>query len=253
MTISLVDCKKYYKNLPHQRQAVEYLGELLFKTPAKKRLGLTTYVDWIDLDDSDLVWLQRQISPKTLNKFAAVWRNALGKKVDYFSQRDNKILPYTSCNSSSHAMFVDFILENVLGKPGLVGDDEYVRRVYSGKYGRYGKNNSVSWDIQVRVVRSFGIRARYNNKGKAALIYQITKRGLVAPTNFRHKGPAHRSYGGHVTLATDYDKKKGFLIYDPYGTRMPDYRVKDKGIYWMSEAEFNKRWQGLFTEYLGRV
>ena len=253
MTISFLDCKKYYKELPHQVEAVTYLGEILLKTPARARLGLSTPVSWISISDEHLIWLQRQISPKTINKFASLWRNKYKKQVEYYSQRDNKTLPYTSCNSSSHAMFVDFILENVLGKPGLGGDDEYVRRVYSGKYGRYGKNNSVSWDVQVRVVRSFGVRARYSNKGKAALIYQLTKRGLVAPANFRHKGGINSSYGGHVVLITDYDKKKGFLIYDPFGTRMPDYKIKNKGIYWMSEREFNKRWQGLFTEYLGKV
>ena len=50
-----------------------------------------------------------------------------------------------------------------------------------------------------------------------------------------------------------YDSNKGFLIYDPYGSRMPDYKnqTKDGGIYWMNEKEFNARWQFIWTKYLG--
>lgn len=255
--IKLTDCKKYYKQLPHQKAAVEYLGGLLLKTPARLKLGLTKPDSWIKKSYEQLEWLQKQISDRTLNKFTELWRAdkvlSPKKQVEYYSQRDNLILPYTSCNSSSHAMFVDFILENVYGdKDGLANDNEYVKRVYSGKYGTYGKNNSVSWDIQIRVVKSFGINAKYNNKGKKALIAELEK-GLVAPTNFRHKGSLYHSYGGHVVLAVDYHPKKGFLLYDPYGERMPDYRNTKSGVYWMSNQEFDRRWQGLFTQYLGRA
>ena len=255
--IKLTDCKKYYKQLPHQKAAVEYLGSLLLKTPAKKKLGLSKLDSWIKKSDEQLVWLQKQISARTLTKFAELWRADLvlspKKQIEYYSQRDNLILPYTSCNSSSHAMFVDFVLENILGdEDGLHNDNEYVKRVYSGKYGTYGRNNSVSWDIQIRVVKSFGIKAKYNNAGKKALIAELEK-GMVAPTNFRHKGSMYHSHGGHVVLAADYDPKKGFLLYDPFGNRMPDYRDTKSGVYWMTNQEFDKRWQGLFTQYLGKV
>lgn len=255
--ISLVDVKKYYKELPHQKEAVEFLGALLLKTPAKNRLHLIYKDSWVKLEDSELQWLQSQISNRTLEKFTALWRidliESVEDQLEHYSQINNPILPYTSCNSSSHAMFTDYCLETKAKKPGLNGDNEFVRRVYSGKYGTYGRNNSVSWDIQIRVVRSFGINARYSNKGKNALIYELTNQNMVAPTNFRHKGGLRNSYGGHVVVAADYDPKKGFLIYDPFGYRMPNYTKQEEGqgIYWMSDREFDARWQGLFTQYVG--
>jgi len=255
--ISLLDVKKFYKGLPHQKEAVEYLGALLLKTPAKNRLHLIYKDSWITLEDKELSWLQNQISKVTLKKFTALWRadviEPVEDQLEHYSQLDNLILPYTSCNSSSHAMFTDYCLENKANKTGLNGDNEYVKRVYSGRYGTYGRNNSMSWDVQIKVVRSFGIRARYSNKGKRSLIDEIVNKNMVAPCNFRHKGPMRRSSGGHVVCIADYNSKQGFLIYDPYGYRMPNYNHKSKnpGIYWMTEKEFNARWQGLYTQYLG--
>ena len=258
MTISFLDVKKYYKEEEHQVEAVEYIGELLLTTPVKDILNLTDAQSWIRLDNKFIEWLQRQIGPLTLHKFETLWRTpkvvpTVEQQVKYFSQRDNKILPYTSCNSSSHAMFADFVLKVKLGKEGLHNDDEYVSRVYSNKYGTYGKNNSMSWDVQMNVLRSFGIKAKYNNQGKAALIKQL-EGDMIAPINIWHKGTSRGSRaGGHVCVAVDYLPEKGFLIFDPYGTRPPYYNKPSHGTYWLSNAEFNWRFQGLFTEYLGPV
>ena len=257
--ILLTNVKKYYKELPHQKQAVEYLGTLLLKTPARQKLSLNTIYDWILLSDVKLEWLQRQISQRTLQKFAALYRGGIvrapSEQIKHYSQLNNYRNRYNSCNSSSHAMFVDYVLRTILGKEGLSDDDEYVRRVYSNKYGTYGKNNSVSWDVQLGVVKSYGIKAKYVSGQKSELIRAITEKNLVAPANFRHKGSMYKSYGGHVVLIADYKPDKGFLIYDPYGYRMPNYsRQKEgQGIYWMSNKEFNARHQGIWTKYLGKV
>lgn len=251
-TIDLSLVPNYYKELPHQKKAVQYLGELLLNTPAAKKFSLKENDDWIKLKSSQLQWLQRQISQATLNKFIIIWRSKIidsfPKQAKFFSQRDNKINPLVSCNSSSHAIFVDYVLRNILHKKGLVTDDEYVQRVYSGKYGTYKNNNSLSWDVQLRVCRSFGVQCYYSNKGKRALIKEIQK-GLICPANFRHKGNMYKSYGGHVSVVVDYNKEKGFLIYDPYGTRMPSYKEKFYGVYWISEKEFDYRFQGIFTTF----
>lgn len=254
--ILLSDAKKYYKELPHQKDAIKYLGELLLKTPAKNKLGLNAIQDWIKLEDSQLQWLQRQISKQTIATFATLYRGEVTsnykKQIELYSQLDNKIKPYTSCNSSSHAMYVNNILL-AAGKSGLGGDDEYVKRVYSGNYGRYRHNNSMSWDIQQKVVRSFGILSKYISGDLSGLIKQVNEKGIITPTNFRHKGPQRKSYGGHVVCIAKYDSKKGYLIYDPFGSRMPNYtnQTKDSGIYWLSSIEFQRRWQGIWSKYLG--
>jgi len=206
------DVRKYYGGYEHQDQALAYLDEA------------------IDL--------------AVLETMRRIWR----KHFTYFSQRDNLINPYVSCNSSSHAMLVDFMLrKNRRGS--LANDNEYVSKVYSGNYGTYGKNNSVSWDIQMKVVGSYGIKCRYNNKGKEALISYLHK-GYIAPANFKHKGRLKSPFGGHVAVVVDFDEDRGFLIADPFGSPMPTYVNHECGYYWMSEKEFDARTQGLFTEVI---
>jgi hypothetical protein len=104
-------------------------------------------------------------------------------------------------------------------------------------------------------VRSFGIKSKYISGDKTGLIQQVNQFNLITPTNFAHKGDIRNPHGGHVCAVAQFDSKKGFLIYDPYGSRMPDYsnQTSDGGIYWMSDAEFNKRWQNIWTKYLGLV
>jgi hypothetical protein len=73
--------------------------------------------------------VQRQIerltqylpSGKTLN---------LETKTRYFSQRDNYRDAHRTCNSSSNAMYLDWLLR-MIGKPGLDSDDGYLA-VYDG-------------------------------------------------------------------------------------------------------------------------
>ena len=257
--INLLDVKKYYKELPHQRDAVFYLGEKLLSTPAAEKLNLRAEMDWIDSEDEDLEWLQRQLEippASTLHKFTELWRAdkipSVNSQAKYFSQRDNKIKPYVSCNSSSHAMFCDYVLRTKLGQEGFASDDTYVCRVYSGKYGTYGSNNSLSWDIQIKVCKSFGVKAQYSNKGKQALIREITENEGICPLNIFHRGakPSNRS-GGHVVVAVDYDPVKGFKIFDPFGSYPPTYSNKKNGTYWLPEKEFNWRFQGIFTKFTG--
>ena len=85
--ILLINVKEFYTGLPHQKKAVEFLGNLLANTPAKKRLGLTNPNDWITISDAKLEWLQRQISDETLNQFIELWRNDKPKKliVDWYN------------------------------------------------------------------------------------------------------------------------------------------------------------------------
>lgn len=255
--ISLVDAKKYYKNLEHQKQAVEYLGTLLLKTPAAKTLELKTTSDWIERNETQLYWLQLQLSSSTLEKFGNLYRNSITSsplelQTKYYSQRDNSIKPFVTCNSSSHAMFIDFYLRKNNMK-GLTSDEEVLKKVFSGKYGTYGKNPSVSWDIQINVAKSFGINCKYSNEGKASLIKYIDA-GNIAPINIFHTGSSRSSRGGgHIIVVIDYDKNKGFYIHDPYGTRPPNYTITKEGKYWMTEGEFDWRFQGLYTKYLGLI
>lgn len=84
--ILLINVKQFYSGLPHQKKAVDFLGNLLANTPAKNILGLDNPNDWIKMSDAKLEWLQRQISDKTLNKFVEIWRDEKPKEliVDWY-------------------------------------------------------------------------------------------------------------------------------------------------------------------------
>jgi hypothetical protein len=255
-SILLTDAKKYYKQLPHQKEAVRYLGVLLLSTKAASILNLQNEYDWITKNDAELYWLGLQISKETINKFALLYRNSatstsIELQVKYFSQLDNSIKPFVTCNSSSHAMFIDYYLRQN-GYEGLKSDEEVIKKVFSGKYGSYGNNPSVSWDIQINVAKSFNINCKYSNQGKSALI-KILNEGGICPLNIFHKGTSRSNRGGgHIIVALDYDKVRGFFIHDPYGCRPPTYKSKE-GKYWMSESEFDWRFQGLFTMFLNMI
>lgn len=253
MTISLIDCKRYYEGLPHQKGAVEWMGTILLNTPAKSKLGLTTRSSWLNMCDPDLEWLQKQISQPTLDNFAKRWRNQSLSNVvvtpKAFSQRDNSINPDVSCNSTAHAMLVDYHLR----KRGLLGfrdDEDFLKRVYSGNYGKFGSNNSLSWDVQMAVCNSYGVRARYSNEGLDEVKNEIKKNGVTC-VNIFHKGstPQTRS-GGHVILLAGYDEvNKLFRIHDPWGARPSDgYQDKKLLKYDMPESEMRWRFQGIHTE-----
>ena len=249
--INLTDVKKYYKGLPHQVEAVHYLGNLLLRTPAKKRLNLSNPESWLRCTNYDLNWLQRQISNDTLENFADIWRNKIDVKPTYFSQLDNPIKPYVTCNSSSHAMYTDYYLRKG-GKEGLGSDNEFVKRVFDAKYGgKNFKNPSVVWDIQVNVCRSFGIDMRYYWDGNLKKLQQELKKG-VSCINIYHKGNSKATRGGgHVILAIDYVPGRGYLVADPFGSRRGNYTDRNNGFYWISESEFSWAWQGCRTVFKG--
>lgn len=258
--IQLIDCKTFFKNLPHQIIAIDYLGELLLKTPAASKLHLINKQDWIKLNDVDLIWLQKQITLSTLSRFAVLYRSDSKSSLDsiktkYFSQRDNKINWAVSCNSSSHAMYVDYFLR-LNGRPGLSNDDDFISRVYSNKYGSYGRNNSLSWDLVHRVCYSFGVHCKYVNFTKKLLIHSLLKDNYITCVNIFHKGLSRSSRsGGHVIVLADYlPDTKQFLVYDPWGSQPSNnYLNKSNGIYYMPESEFDWRWQGIYTEFIKMI
>lgn len=91
--ISLVNIKKYYQGLPHQKKAVKFLGNLLLQTPAKDILKLGTAYSWIYLKDEHLIWLQKQISINTLEKVAEIWRSVDSDTIDW-NDMSSKVSKY---------------------------------------------------------------------------------------------------------------------------------------------------------------
>lgn len=268
MSIQLTDAKKYYKELAHQKKAVEYLGGLLLNTPAKQTLNLKTNLDWIKLEDEKINWLQNQISVSTLNKFTELWRQTttveeakvvtpVDKVIDetrkqvYYIQLDNNLKPYSVCNSVSHAVVLKYFKPNALSD-SRNADQEYVNKVLKGDFGRKDASNpSIYWDVQANGMKHYGINVRTNTSGdKAALEKQVSK-GIPTPVNIAYKD------SGHVICLVQCDDTH-FDVFDPYGEM--DYSTGkyirftnqefNSGKYRVSKKGFYSRWQGVFTQVL---
>jgi uncharacterized protein YvpB len=267
-TILLINAKKYYKELPHQKEAVEYLGNLLLNTPAKQRLSLKTKTDWIKSDDKWLEWLQNQISSNTLEKFASIWRQDVkaenaephppsdkvieqARKQVYYIQLDNNRKPYSVCNSVAHAMLLKYMLPKALPNDRNA-DQVYVNKVLSGAFGRKGyRNPSIYWDVQSNGMKYYGLNTRINTShDRPALESQVSK-GIPTPVNISYKS------SGHVICLVGVDATH-FDVFDPYGEM--DYvsgryirytNVEfNSGKYRVSKAGFYRRWQSVFTQVI---
>lgn len=268
MTISLIKVKEHYKGLPHQQEAVEYLGNLLIHTPAKQRLGMTNSSDWLKASPLWLEWLQRQITDRTLEKFAEIWRGESNKdKVEvstdkdkiiedtrehvYYIQLDNNKKPYSVCNSVAHAMMLKYLKPEALGNDSNA-DQAYVNRVLAGEFGRKGyRNPSIYWDVQAAGMKAHGINVRINtNHDRSGLEAQVAK-GIPTPVNIAYKS------SGHVICLVGVDDTH-FQVFDPYGEM--DYvsgvyirftnQQFDSGKYRVSKKGFYRRWQSVYTEVL---
>lgn len=250
--VKFTDVAKYYKGLPHQKNAVNFLGDLLLNTPAAGKLGLEDSEDWLALEVDELEWLQRQISNPTLQKFTDIWRKKNIITPKRFNQRDNPIKPYVTCNSSAHAMVADFYLRRG-GRPGLTDDADWVRKVFSGNYGGRGKSNpSVIWDVQKAVAKSYKVNLQWQwNSDYMGLLEELD--GGVSAINIWHKGSRpNNKRGGHVIMAVD-KTSKGILVHDPFGSRPPYYKDTKNGIYTIGFDEFKWRWQGAWTKFKGLI
>lgn len=248
----LLDVKRFYKDEPHQKKAVNFLTQHL-----KKRVELGT--DLTQLDNNELVLLQGTVPGPVLAKFDKIWKGKLEEPASakslqarldllpYNTQLDNPVGSHYTCNSSSHYMFARSV------KPSLPADDgQYVKDVMSGKFGRGNKSNpSIYWDVHTAGLKSLGIQSVVRSGNIEGLIAQANK-GICTPANLQHRGPITNKSGGHIVCIC-YATDTHYYIHDPYGEL--DYisgvsDLKASGKYWVSRKNFDARSQGNWTEFV---
>ena len=182
----LEEAAKYYKELPHQKDA------------------------WRSLELS--------LDPTVLKSFKAAYRSSQEplRKIDflsipldvpYFYQRDSKTgHGERMCFSSSMAMAMDF-----LDPQAIEGDDDwYLNEVF--KFG-----DSVSSSAQVAAAESLGFDVVFRTNLTTRDLEDQLDMGIPVPIGILHKGTVdHPTGGGHWICAIGYDDTH-FHVHDPFG------------------------------------
>ncbi len=197
--IQLLDAVRHHRDLPHQRQAWQ--------------------------------WLQRSLTAEQLNAFATAFRASgtaaiptrppaaapantglLQLPVPYLSQNDSTTGQGSRmCFASSCAMAA------IVLKPGCLDGDAQHDDQYLALVQRYGDTTDAS--AQVEALRSLGLRARFRTDGCIDHLIAQLQRGIPCPVGWLHKGPVSApSGGGHWSLVIGWDPaKRQFLMHDPNG------------------------------------
>ncbi|HAC63418.1 MAG TPA: hypothetical protein DCF68_07725 [Cyanothece sp. UBA12306] len=173
----------------------------------------------------------------------------LDVKTKYFSQRDNYRDKDRTCNSSSNAMYLDW-LRRVTGKPGLDNDNEYLKKVYTKHGSKYHLNRRFGVDahhnVQTWALEQYGFKTQWMTDRDLPFIKDLIAIGFPVVVNIRHRGSISNPTGnGHVLMLIGR-KDNYWIAHDPYGTLKSNYRDRNGKYSQISEHEFKKRWQGCY-------
>lgn len=129
--------------------------------------------------------------------------------VPYFSQRDNFIQSWRTCNSSACAMAARFL------GAAIANDDEYLRQVLA-------LGDTTDHSVQTQVLRRYGIESTFHYN----LDYDDLDRSLdqnkPIVIGILHRGPITAPTGGHmIVVIGQYDT--GYICHDPYGSFLDGY------------------------------
>lgn len=200
--------------------------------------GADAEIDEADLDDyspkvKDAV--QRQIDRLKAYKGGYDYE---ATKTKYFSQRDNYRDAHRTCNSSSNAMYTDWLLR-VLGRGEIKNDDEYIREVFK-------RGDTIYHGVQTRVIKEvYKLNTKWNGDADWPFVKALAEVGFPVVCNILHRGPISAPRGGHIIMIIGYDcNSKELIVHDPYGTLQSNYKVTNGAFSRIKEKEFLTRWQG---------
>lgn len=156
-------------------------------------------------------------------------------KTKYFSQRDNYTMPGRTCNSSASAMWLDWVMR-ATGRPGLAGDDRYLRTVLD-------IGDTIYHEVQTSAIKKYGFASKWLDDGDHRLLNAIVAAGIPATVNILHRGSIATPRGGHIILICG--KRNGtWIVQDPYGTLESGYSDEDGEHSKIDNEELLARWQG---------
>lgn len=188
---------------------------------------------------------QRQVA--RLDSYALNGKANRNIPTTYYSQRNNYTMPNRTCNSSSNAMYLNW-LRLATGREKLGGDDGYLRKVLS-------HGDTIYHSVQTQSLKDYGFTTQWNETGdedserdgNIDYIKGLIALGFPVVVNILHRGDISAPRGGHVIMLAGYLKdSKEFLAQDPYGTLQSNYQDTNGTLSTISNHEFYTRWQGGF-------
>jgi len=189
--------------------------------------------------------LELDIDPKLLED-TANWVRIFRTKVEapkttilpvpYYPQTDNYILPYSTCNSSSCAMVLEFLKPGSLKGPK--GDDEYLQKVLN-------LGESTDHNVQTKVLESYGVYSTWSQNLSFKDLDKELSLGRPVVIGILHRGTLSKPTGGHIIVVIGKSADgNSYVVNDPYGSLLTGYvgPVTDgKGALY-PKSVLEKRW-----------
>ena len=150
-------------------------------------------------------------------------------------------MPYRSCNSSSHAMYTDYLLR-ATGQQGIEDDDVYLRQLL-----RIG-DTFQHWPHTELIKTRYGFNTQWDENITTKKVLETLAVGIPVTINISHHPVdwVHEQvYGGHIIILIAYNPAtKMFTTHDPYGDVNTGYQNFNGAYNKMSLAQFEVRSQG---------
>lgn len=155
--------------------------------------------------------------------------------VPFYSQRDNSVQSWRTCNSSVHAMFAEFI------KPGCIkGSDDFYWKNYVNPRG-----DTIVHSVHTDALRSLGIQSEWRVNLDYSDIDRQLERGYPVPIAVLHRGTLAAPTGGHIILVIGKQSEDEYVCHDPWGEGFgSQYEANPYGgegvVY--PKSSLNRRW-----------
>jgi Peptidase_C39 like family len=191
----------------------------------------------------DNVTVSNQVA--ALNKYSISGACDLTIRSQYFSQRDNYTQSHRTCNSSSNAMYLNWV-QGACGRARLQADDDYLRNVLS-------LGDTTDHGVQTQALKRYGYDTFWHETGDQDSerdlwienIQALLQAGIPCVVNIAHRGSIEYPRGGHVIMLVAFKRSQDiYSAQDPYGTLQSNYSDENGRLSTIGRSEFYGRWQG---------
>lgn len=152
-------------------------------------------------------------------------------KVPYYSQRDNVEDYWRTCNTSSHAMLLEYL------KPGSINrSDDFYYQKHVKPYG-----DSTDWNIHTNALKRFQIESVFSQNLDFDDLDRSLNKGFPVVIGVLHRGTIDNPSGGHCLIVIGKNAQ-GYICHDPwgYGFSYNDHNGKD--VIYPAYPSLQARW-----------